>query len=66
MDGFGPKPLGANFYPADMTVEEFETAYLPGKAGLYSLVRRDETGALTNERNHKALRNLMKRLRDSL
>ncbi len=45
--GIGPKPPGANFYPADMTVEEFESAYLPGKTGLYSFVRRDETGALT-------------------
>ncbi|MDJ0813003.1 MAG: Zn-dependent hydrolase [Woeseiaceae bacterium] len=45
--GVGAKPPGANFYPADMTVEEFEGAYLPGKAGLYSLVRRDENGALT-------------------
>jgi hypothetical protein len=44
--GVGAKPLGANFYPADMTKEEFEAAYLPGKAGLYSLVRRDENGAL--------------------
>ena len=46
MPGFGPKPLGANFYPADMTREEFEDAYLPGKYGLYSLVRRDEAGGL--------------------
>ncbi len=44
--GVGPKPLGANFYPGDMTKEEFEAAYLPGKTGLYSLVRRDEQGKL--------------------
>jgi hypothetical protein len=24
VDGYGEKPKGANFYPADMTVEEFE------------------------------------------
>ena len=46
IEGVGPKPLGANFYPADMTVEEFEAAYLPGKNGLYTLVRRDASGAL--------------------
>jgi hypothetical protein len=45
--GAGPKSPGANFYPADMTVEEFEAAYMPGKNGLYSLVRRDDNGALT-------------------
>ena len=47
MDGFGPKPLGAQFYPEDMSREEFEEAYLPGKAGLYSFVRRDDKGRLT-------------------
>ena len=46
MDGFGPKPLGAQFYPEDMSREEFEEAYLPGKAGLYSFVRRDADGKL--------------------
>ena len=46
MDGFGEKPLGANFYPPDMTVEEFEAAPLDGKRGLYSLLRRDASGEL--------------------
>jgi len=46
MDGFGPKPLGAQFYPQDMSKEEFEQAYLPGKAGLYTFVRRDPAGEL--------------------
>jgi hypothetical protein len=44
--GVGAKPLGANFYPKDMSKEEFEQAYLPGKNGLYSLIRRDQEGAL--------------------
>ena len=44
--GVGSKPLGANFYPADMTKEEFEAASLPGKDGLYSFLRRDEVGRL--------------------
>jgi len=42
----GAKPLGARFYPADMSKEEFEAAELPGKAGLYSFIRRDEAGEL--------------------
>ena len=46
IDGVGAKPLGANFYPADMSKEEFEAAYLPGKKGLYSVVRRDAEGSL--------------------
>ncbi|MDA8697002.1 hypothetical protein N9M41_00900 [Rhodopirellula sp.] len=44
--GFGAKPLGANFYPTDMTREEFENANLPGKAGLYTFLRRDSDNAL--------------------
>jgi len=47
IDGVGAKPLGANFYPPDMSKEEFEEAYLPGKAGQYSLIRRNATGELT-------------------
>ena len=47
MEGFGEKPLGARFYPEDMTREEFEAADLPGKDSLYSFVRRNEAGELT-------------------
>jgi hypothetical protein len=45
--GVGAKPLGANFYPADITREEFDAAYLPGKNDQYSLIRRDAQGKLT-------------------
>jgi hypothetical protein len=47
VDGCGPKPLGAQFYPADMSREEFDNEFLPGKADLYSFVRRDREGKLT-------------------
>ncbi|HEX6930185.1 MAG TPA: Zn-dependent hydrolase [Gammaproteobacteria bacterium] len=46
VDGVGEKPLGANFYPEDMTREEFEAWEQPGKAGQYSVVRRDPEGNL--------------------
>ena len=46
IDGVGPKPLGARFYPEDMSKEEFNEAYLPGKNGLYSLIRRNAAGEL--------------------
>lgn len=46
IEGVGAKPLGANFYPADMSKAEFEQAYLPGKRGLYSIIRRDQDGNL--------------------
>ncbi len=44
--GFGPRPLGANFYPADMTKEEFEALQDPQKTSQYTILRRDENGAL--------------------
>ena len=46
VDGVDAKPLGANFYPADMTKAEFEAADLSGKDSLYTFIRRDESGKL--------------------
>ncbi len=46
MEGVGEKPLGANFYPTDMTKEEFEAADLEGKKSLYTFLRRDDEGNL--------------------
>ena len=46
--GVGEKPLGANYYPKDMTKEEFEAADIDNKGSLYTLIRRDSTGKLTS------------------
>jgi len=52
LPGVGPRPAGAEFYPRDITKEEFERAAgaspAAGKAlrGLYTLVRRDSAGGL--------------------
>lgn len=46
VEGVGEKPAGANFYPADMTKEEFEAAKLKDGQSLYTFVRRDTTGKL--------------------
>ena len=46
VEGFGPKPLGANYYPVDMTKEEFEAADIADKASLYTFIRRNEAGEL--------------------
>ena len=43
---FGVKPLGANFYPKDMTKEEFDAFEAEDKASLYTMIRRDEEGKL--------------------
>ena len=50
--GVGPKPAGANFYPKDMTREEFDRAVAAGGPradslrSQYTLVRRDAAGRL--------------------
>lgn len=40
------KPLGAGFYPADMSKAEFEQADITDKTGLYSVIKRKEDGQL--------------------
>lgn len=44
--GVGEKPAGANFYPTDMTKEEFQTSEVKDKASLYTFLRRDDNGQL--------------------
>jgi hypothetical protein len=54
MESATNKPLGANFYPHDMSKEEFEASDLPGKEGLYTFLRRDAEGALAIVPFHEA------------
>lgn len=54
LTGIPPKPAGANLYPADITKAEFEAADFEDKKGLYSLVRRDKSGALYTIPYHEA------------
>jgi len=44
--GYGARPLGCNFYPLDMTAEEYEALKDPQKSNQYSVIRRDTAGAL--------------------
>ncbi len=44
--GFGEKPAGANFYPVDITKEEFEAWNDDAKTSLYTVIRREENGQL--------------------
>ena len=52
MPAVGAKPLGARFYPADMTREEFEAWDEPEKRGLYTFVRRAADGSLALQPYH--------------
>lgn len=42
INGIGEKPLGAGFYPLDMTKEELEKSDVKDKLGLYSVIRREQ------------------------
>ena len=46
ISNFADKPLGATFYPADMTKDEFAKANLDDAKGLYSVIKRDDKGQL--------------------
>ena len=46
IEGYGDKPLGCQYYPQDMTMEEWEAFDDPDKLSLYTVIRRDENGAL--------------------
>jgi hypothetical protein len=46
VEGIGAKPAGAQFYPADMTEEEWNAFDDPNKTSQYTMIVRDENGAL--------------------
>lgn len=50
---FDPKPLGAGFYPADMTKDEFEKLEDDNKKSLYTIITRSESGQLDVVWYHK-------------
>lgn len=52
--GFGEKPAGASFYPADMTKEEFEKWNDKNKTSQYTLIRRNDHKTLKAVWYHEA------------
>jgi hypothetical protein len=66
IEGVGPKPAGANFYPADMTKEEFDAWDEPTKTSLYTIIRRDENGNLVSVPYHEAWKQEVTRASDLL
>ncbi|MCF6240787.1 MAG: Zn-dependent hydrolase [Bacteroidales bacterium] len=53
VEGFGEKPKGANFYPVDMTEEEFKNFDATDKTSLYTMIRRDDKGNLISIPYHE-------------
>lgn len=66
IDGFKNKPAGANFYPSDMTYEEFEEFNDPEKYSSYTLIRRNEVGGLQCIPYHQAYRSKLEKASELL
>ncbi len=66
IDDVGAKPEGANFYPPDMTKEEFDNWDSEAKDDLYTLVRRTQDGGLTAIPYHEAFADQHKLAADKL
>lgn len=61
IDGINEKPKGANFYPPDLSVEEFEAFSDTTKSSLYTLIRRNKNGELESIPYHKAYEKQIKK-----
>jgi hypothetical protein len=66
IDGYGEKPKGAKYYPADITKEEFEAWDNENKNSWYTLVKRDENGDLYNVWYHEAFSDKINKAADLL
>ena len=54
VEGYGARPAGVNFYPSDMTAQEFESFDDPDKNSPYTLIRRAADGSLETVWYHDA------------
>ena len=54
LDGFGPRPAGARFYPEDMTDQEFMALEDTAKTSPFTLIERKANGSLETVWYHDA------------
>ena len=66
ISGIGAKPLGANFYPPDMTAEEFDALADSNKTSLYTLIRRNPDSSLRVVWYHEAYASKVQKAADLL
>ncbi len=64
--GYGEKSEAANFYPSDMTKEEFNSAEIDNKESLYTFIRRDDNGELKTVWYHEMFPEKLKKASDLL
>lgn len=66
VEGIGEKQKGANFYPKDITKEEFENASMENKSSIYNFVRRDKEGNLYTIPYHEQFKEEVKEVSNLL
>ena len=62
VEGYDDRPAGAGFYPADMTVEEFNAWDNPDKNSPYTLIRRASDGSLEAVWYHDAYKAFIEKI----
>lgn len=66
VEGFSDMPAGMLFYPADMTLEEWDAFNDPDKFSPYTLIRRDHEGRLRTVWYHDEYKENLDRICDYL
>lgn len=66
IEGIENKPVGANYYPTDMTKLEFDAFADEGKSSLYTFVRRNKDGNLFTIPYHIQFKNEVKEVANLL
>jgi hypothetical protein len=66
VEGIGKKPAGANYYPSNITKEEFENFNDESKSSLYTFVRRNEDGSLKTIPYHQQFETQVKEVSNLL
>ena len=66
VEGYSDRPAGAGFYPANMTVEEFNAWDNPDKNSPYTLVRRAADGSLETVWYHDAYKSYIDKIENAL
>ena len=66
VEGVTERPSGANFYPVDMSYQEFDEFNDLDKYSLYTLIRRNEIGGLQTIPYHKAYNEKLIKIADIL
>ena len=66
VDGVGERPYGVNFYPIDMSYQEFDEFNDLDKYSSYTLIRRNELGKLQTIPYHKAYKEKLVKIAELL